>query len=175
MQKVTPTPRTWTLRFKQQRTTILLEVDPLQKFSDVRTELLQALEETNPSGKLNGQDIPKNPDHIKLGRAVDRNHLNLGYTSIDKSAEEGAASTGKGKGKSNVAASAKSAAGQLKDCPQGAGFRNGDIVAFKFTDGGDDEEEDELAERWDVHVPTMEETYGTEDAQDEGLGLEDEG
>ncbi|CAK3951879.1 Hypothetical predicted protein [Lecanosticta acicola] len=172
MQKVTPTPRTWTLRFKHQRATILLEVDPLQRFSDIRAELLHAIEETNPSGMLNGQEIPRNPDHIKLGRAVDRNNLSLGYTSIGKTLEEEGSSTRKGKGKSAVMAASNSEAGQLKDCPQGAGFRSGDVVAFKFQSYEEPEDEGESAEKWEVTVPTMEETYG---AEDEGVGLEEEG
>lgn len=168
-----PSPRTWTLRFKQHRSTILLEVDPLQHLSDVRAELLQALNDGNPSGELNGQQIPKNPDEIQLGRAVDRNNLNLGYVTIEKD-EEGTEVSGKGKGKSSTASGTKSAAGQMKECPQGAGLRNSDVVAFKFKIGLEDDEGDiEEAEKWDVKIPTMEETYGDEDGQDEGIGMEE--
>lgn len=172
--EVEPSPRTWTLRFKHNRSTILLEVDPLQKMSLVREELLQALNETNASGTINGLRIPPNPDHIKLGRAVDRNNLTLGYTSIDNEFDDSGAGSGKGKGKSAVGTTsgkAKASANGVNDCPQGAGFRNGDVVAFKFANGDDDEPEDEddVAEKWDVVVPTLEDTYGDDgEAQEEG-------
>lgn len=60
-----------------------------------------------------------------------------------------------------------------KDCPQGAGLRDGGIVAFKFrtedeewgrVEGEGDEmvvaEDEAEREEWDVVVPTLEETYG---------------
>ncbi|KAK4503748.1 hypothetical protein PRZ48_004663 [Zasmidium cellare] len=169
-----PNPRTWTLRFKHHRTTLLIEVDPLQHLSEVRAELLQALNETNPSGELNGQPIPKNPDEIQLGRAVDRNNLTLGYVTIEKE-EEGTEVSGKGKGKSTAGSGTKSAAGQMKECPQGAGLRNADVVAFRFSNATDDGWEIvEGVEKWDVKIPTMEETYGDEDGQqDEGIGMDE--
>lgn len=162
-----PSPATWTLRFKHSNSTILLEVDPLQKLSSVRTELLHALHESNPSGKINDHDIPQNADDILLGRAIDRNKLALGYTDIDKDATESSADVSD-KGKAAVGAlKAKPGSSKLSDCPQGAGFRDRDVVAFKFR--GDEDGED-VVEKWDVKIPSMEETYGDED---EGLGLEE--
>lgn len=164
-----PTPATWTLRFKHSNLTIFLEVEPLQKLSAIRSELLQALQQSNPSGKVNGHPIPQNADDILLGRAIDRNKLSLGYTDVDKDATESSADVG-GKGKAAVGAlKAKPGGGKLTDCPQGAGFRNGDVVAFKFRG---DEDVDDVVEKWDVKIPTMEETYADEDAavEDEGLG-----
>jgi hypothetical protein len=167
-----PTPHTWTLRFKHNRSTIFLEVDPLQRLSSVRAELLQAIKETNPTGKLNGQDIPSNSEDIILGRAVDRNNLKLGFHAIENDASEPDL---KGKGKAAATGNGKSKAvgSDLKDCPQGAELKNADVVAFKFKTGKEDEDVDELqAEQWDVVVPTMEDTYGDEDVQDEGVSLE---
>lgn len=164
--RVTPTPRTWTLRFKHHSTTVLLEVEPLQKLPEVKTELLIALTETHPSGQINGYTIPKNVDYVQLGRAVDRNNLKLGYVSIDKQEENGE-TPGKGKGKVAANATTKAAASQLKDCPQGAGFRNGDVVAFRFSDPS--EEQDAGADKWDVVIPTLEDTYGDEEQRDEGF------
>lgn len=174
MPRTQPTPRTWTLRFKHHRTTILLEVDPFQPLSEVRADLLDALNETNPSGELNGKKIPKNPDDIQLGRAVDRNNLNLGYVTIGKG-DESAEPSGKGKGKSAAGGGSKSDAGKIKDCPEGSGIKKSDVVAFKFKSADEDVEEDgEGVEKWDVKVPTMEETYGDEDAQqDEGIGMDE--
>lgn len=148
--------------------TLLVEVDPVQKLSDVRAELLQAIHDTNPSGELNGLAIPKNPDDIILGRAIERNNLTLGFISITSDLEGGEA---QGKGKTAASSATKSVTGFLKDSPQGAGLRTGDVVAFKFKDNGEGKgEEDELAEKWDVVIPTMEETYGDED---EGIGSEE--
>jgi hypothetical protein len=167
-----PSPASWTLRFKHSNFTVLLEVDPLQKLSTVRSELLHALQESNPSGEIYGHKIPQQPDDILLGRAIDRNKLHLGYTDIDKDATESSADV-TGKGKAAVGAlKAKPGVGKLTDCPQGAGFRNGDVVAFKFRG---DEDVEEVVEKWDVKIPSMEETYGDEDAaaRDEGIGMEE--
>ncbi|KXT16773.1 hypothetical protein AC579_5467 [Pseudocercospora musae] len=183
MSAVTPNPRTWTLRCKNGRSTILIEVDPLQKMEGVRSELLHAIQETNPSGKFNGQEIPKNPDHIKFGRAIDRNKLSLGFVSIDsETAEEGAEMSGKGKGKSAVGTPAsvskgKASLGAIADCPQGAGFKDRDVVAFKFvTDRTAPEVLDaseDILEQWDVDIPTIEEMYGEDEAQEEGIDMEE--
>ncbi|CAK1356996.1 hypothetical protein CB0940_11837 [Cercospora beticola] len=168
MSKVAPSARTWTLRFKNHTSTILLEVDPLQSLSDVRAELLHALVETSPGGKLNGQEIPQNAKHIKLGIANDRNDLSKGYSSVVGELEE-ASDTGKGKGKAPVG-SAK--ADSLKDCPQGVGMKNGDVVAFKFVGNGGiaDESTEDIIEEWDVIVPTIEDTYKEDD---EGLAMDE--
>ena len=50
MPNANPPPRTWCLRFKLNRTTILLHVDAQQPFASIRAELLSALRATNPSG-----------------------------------------------------------------------------------------------------------------------------
>lgn len=180
MSTVTPNPRTWTLRFKHNRTTVLLEVDPLQKLDNVRAELLHALQETHPSGKINGFEVPKNPGDIQLGRAIDRNKLSLGFVTVDSAADEaGVEFSGKGKGKSAVGTPAtvgksKAGLGAIMDCPQGAGFKNGDVVAFKFAvEDNAQVESDDIAEKWDVDIPTLEETYGEEEGLEEGADLEE--
>lgn len=179
MANVAPNPRTWTLRFKLDRSTILLEVDPLQRMSHVRAELLRAVQETNPTGKIRGHTIPQSPDQIKLGRPVDPNNLGLGFTSIDNDEfEEAAEPTGKGKGKAavgslaTVGGKARAGASSLSDCPQGMGFKNGGVIAFKFISDHDAPGDDE--DLWVVDMPTMENTYGDdENAEDEGLGMDE--
>lgn len=167
--RVTPSSRTWTLRFKHNTRTVLLEVDPLQKLSDVRAELLHALVETNPDGTFNGKEIPKNADHIQLGSANDRNDLSKGYTSLSSDFEQ-IEESGKGKGKA-TAGKAKPGSSSAKDCPQGVGLKNGDIVAFKFAgDDGVPGDEDEILEQWDVVVPSIEETYREDD---EGVDMDE--
>ncbi|KAI5359657.1 hypothetical protein Slin15195_G072870 [Septoria linicola] len=171
MSRVTPSARTWTLRFKNHTSTVLLEVDPLQRLGAVREELLHALIEATPGGKLNGHDVPKNADYIKLGIANDRNELSKGYSSIEVELED-VNESGKGKGKAAVGKT-KSGFAALKDCPQGIGLKNGDVVAFKFIDADHDihgEDSEEFVEEWDVVVPTIEDSYREDD---EGLGMDE--
>jgi hypothetical protein len=185
-----PNPRTWILRFKHNRTTVVLHIDPLQSLSSVKRELLTALQQTHPAGAINGLSIPQNSADILLARPKDINDLTLGFESIEPSSSssidpESDAVVGAGKGKGKAAAvSSKTVGGrnakaQLKDWPQGAGLRDHGIVAFKFKKvDGDvvisiEEEEDEgiavaredmegVQEEWDVVVPSFEETYGEE-------------
>lgn len=197
MHSITPNSRTWTLRLKHHKTTILLHVDPIQKLSSLRADLLLALQQTNPSGELNSHPIPHNADDIILAKPIDINDLSQGWerleqkTSFAEDADGG--STGKGKGKAAVTATpgkGKAAAvtaganGKLLDCPQGAGLRDGGIVAFRFSSEEvrqDGTEEDDFAmleqdqrgeaEKWDVVVPTIEETYAEQDTMG-GVGGE---
>ncbi|EMC99434.1 hypothetical protein BAUCODRAFT_336769 [Baudoinia panamericana UAMH 10762] len=183
---VVPTASTWVLRFKHNRTTLFLHCDPLQKLSSIRAELLKAIQQTSPDGKLNGHAIPDHASDILLARPVDINDLTLGWEAIDTGhSEDGMLEDKKGKGK----ATASAGRGKLSkdagtDCPQGVGLKDGGVVAFRFRldadasnlnmDEGIDIEEDEklvsgmlagesMAEKWDVVVPTMEETYGDDE------------
>lgn len=170
LKTVTPNPRTWTLRFKNARTTIIVEVDPLQPLSDVRAELLKAIQQTHPDGKLNGHEIPQNPDEIKLGRPVNINMLSEGYVSLETEVAD-EEPTGKGKGK---ASAVKPKSTSLKSCPQEAGLRDGGLVAFKFKSEDDVEEVEAddftvVQEKWNVIIPTMEETYGDDDAEERDM------
>ncbi|KAF1825531.1 uncharacterized protein K489DRAFT_314979 [Dissoconium aciculare CBS 342.82] len=171
LKTIEPTPRTWSLRFKHGRTTVLIVVDPLQSLSDIRAELLTALQQASPSGKLNGHDIPQNPDEIKLGIPVNINDLSEGYILLERQDldDEDAAPKGKGKGKASAASVRKPGASTLKACPQGVGMRDGGLVAFKFASEEDvaETEADDFAiveEKWNVTVPTMEDTYENDEA-----------
>jgi hypothetical protein len=178
-----PSPKTWILRFKSHRTTILLHVDPLQTFSTIKAELLKALEQTHRDGTLDGHPIPKNCDEILLARPRDHNDLNLGFEPIESVLDDESDSvvgTGKGKGKAAATTSkGRPAKGQLKDCPQGVGLRDHGVIAFRFRRKEDEvmpsaemDEDDEgiavskedmqVEEEWDVVVPSFEETYGEE-------------
>jgi hypothetical protein len=185
-----PNPRTWILRFKLNRTTVVLHIDPLQSLNSVKQELLTALQQTHLAGTINGLSIPQNSADILLARPKDINDLTLGFESIESapssidSESDAVVGAGKGKGKAVAAPSktvgGRSAKAQLKDCPQGAGLRDHGIVAFKFRKADADvvisieeDEEDEgiavaredmegVEEEWDVVVPSFEETYGEE-------------
>lgn len=180
-----PTPQTWTLRLKHHRTTILLHVDPLQSLSSIKSELLKAVSQTHPDGTLNNVTIPQRASDVMLAKPVDINDLEAGWESLEPKGvidgvfeDEGA---GKGKGKVSMVKNNKTAAtggkNALRDCPQGVGLRDGGVVAFKFrvqdaekdgrvrgdVDGDaviDIGEEEEENEKWDVVVPSLEETYG---------------
>lgn len=197
MPNANPPSRVWCLRFKLNRSTILLHTDALQTLSSVRSELLLALQSTHPSGIFKGTlrdgtpvsyPLPSNAEDIALAKPKDINDLNAGWEAIGDDnldelnfdeAEMGA--KGKGKGRASASAAAAKAKGGVNDCPQGAGLRDGGVVAFRFRSREEKERRrrlvegsldvDEIAREgmgddvaWDVVVPTMEETYGEEDA-----------
>lgn len=168
-----PKPDTWTLRFKNNKTTVVLYADKAQNFASLKTELLHALNATNPDGLLHGNHIPTSVDAILLGKPIDHNNIEAGWESIDPDASADAdlinedEAAGKGKGK----AKAKSAS--YKDCPLGSGLRDGGIVAFKFrgAEGAKAEAEDidegvgldeDVKNGFDVILPTFEDVYGLE-------------
>ena len=180
MAKVEPTPRTWTLRFKHQRTTVLLHVDPLQKFPSVKTDLLKAIKDSHPNGKLNGLSVPDSADEVKLAKPKDPNDLRAGWQTLEPQLGLVAEDEGSAKGKGKAAASSTSKLSKngaaAQDCPQAAKLRDGAVIAFKFKASKDEEwekvgkygeedeaievAEDDAEEVWDVVVPTVEETYG---------------
>jgi hypothetical protein len=197
-----PPPRVWCLRFKLNRTTVVLHIDALQTLASIRSELLEALRATHPDGIFKGTlrdgtpvsyPLPANPEDIALAKQADPHDPNAGWEAIGDDAEEGlifdedVKGKGKGKGRASAAPSRKSAssAKDVNDCPQGAGLKDGSIVAFRFRlaeekarrqrliDGELDVDEiarDGMGDDadWDVVMPTMEETYDDEDAAEMG-------
>lgn len=191
MPNANPPARVWCLRFKLNRSTILLHVDALQTLSSVRAELLVALQATNPDGIFKGTlrdgmpveyPLPANPEDIVLAKPKDINDLNAGWETIGDLNDELVFDEDVGsKGKGKATAAAKASSKNANDCPQGAGLRDAGVVAFRFRlpdekarrqrlmDG--DLDVDEIAKDgmgiddspWDVIVPTMEETYGDEE------------
>lgn len=190
-----PTSQTWTLRLKSSRTTVLLHVSPTHSWTAIKTELLHALRLTNPDGLLNGNTIPDSPEDVLLAKAIDANKLELGWTSLepedqddndeDMFGEDEEEPQGKGKGKAKAG---RPKAGAFKECPQGAGLRDGAAVAFKFRgaktqsstaatglgldEGFVDDEDNEnslqqtprrpggASSEWDVVLPQYEDVYG---------------
>ena len=61
---VQPTPATWTLRFKHEKTTLLLHVEPLQSLAEVRSQLLRVIRNLGDSF---GPVLPSSPNDIVLG------------------------------------------------------------------------------------------------------------
>lgn len=168
-----PKPDTWTLRFKSNKTTVVLYADKTQTLASLKTELLHALNVTIPDGALHGNRIPTSAEDVLLGRLVDPNNIELGWMSIELDAPNTETdmfnddeAAGKGKGK------ARPKTGSYKDCLLGAGLRDGSIVAFKFrgaegAKADDDVDEglgldDDMNDAFDVQLPTFEDVYGLE-------------
>lgn len=176
------TPSTWTIKFKNARTTVVLHVDQQQTLSSIKAELLHALRSTNPDGELNGMPLPDSPDDIELAKPRDFANVEAaGWQSIEldaqtddmdadlfgDAAEDAPKSKGKGKAKPKAS---------HKDSPLGAGLKDMCPVAFRFRGqkpatlpAGDDDDEglgldDDAADDdgWHVELPKFEDVYGLE-------------
>ena len=161
----TPTPQTWTLRLKSHKTTVLLHIDPLSPFSELKAHLHTALLETGlRSADGTTLAIPPSPSAIQLGRPVDIHDSSQGWVLGEWEAgdeggeedEESAKGKGKGKGK------AKAKAMDARDCPKGAGLKDGSVLAFRFEGDADDEGS------WEVQLASFEDAYGVENEGDIG-------
>lgn len=88
--------------------------------------------------------------------------------------EEEDVGKGKGKARSKSSRSEKGGSGGVggaKDCPKGAGLRDGSVLAFKWGERSEDGDENELeleGEKWDVVIPAYEDQYGVENLGDLG-------
>lgn len=167
-----PTPSTWTLRLKSHRTTVLLHVDPLSAFSTIKSQLHTALTETGLQATEHGPSIqlPDTASDIQLGRPLDPLDSGAGFTlgewedaeqDSDVAIEE---EGGRGKGK------ATKKTGSGKDCPKGAGLKDGAVLAFRWEgiEGADGNE-------WGVQIASFEDAYGVTNEGDVGGRAEFEG
>ncbi|KAJ4991172.1 hypothetical protein SVAN01_03300 [Stagonosporopsis vannaccii] len=174
----TPSPQTWTLRLKSHRTTILLHIDPLQSFASIKSTLLTALTETGISVNEASPPLPlpASASDIQLGRPVDPLDASQGFVlgewetpvSDEEVAieEEG---SGKGKGKAAVKGG-KGKDADAKDCPKGAGLKDGAVLAFRWEGDGAQEEG-----MWGVQLASFEDAYGVQNEGDVGARGEFEG
>jgi hypothetical protein len=172
MSSVIPSPLTWTLRFKNHKTTVLLHADALTPVSAIKAELLSALRESNPSG-LNGKPLPTSPSQIQLAKPVDPLDLTQGWESLESSSaledpfntEEGGNGKGKQKRKLDT------------DSVKAVGIKDNAVIAFKWSGSGDSSEEEEgdedmgeeKEEYWDVVLPSFTDDYGVENEGDAGV------
>lgn len=186
----TPSSQTWTLRLKSHKTTVLLHVDPLQTFTSIKEQLYKALEDTglkSDGDSLEQISLPPSPADIELGRPVNTNDPHKGfqlgeweYSPLE--AEDGDDPKGKGKAKAGRPKKSDTVgADSVKDCPKGAGLRDGAVLAFRWKDNGSLEEEDiekadgRKANMWGVKLASYEDNYGVENEMDVGGGREFEG
>ncbi|CAG5165826.1 uncharacterized protein ALTATR162_LOCUS6846 [Alternaria atra] len=187
-----PSPQTWTLRLKSNKTTVLLHVDPLHTFDTIKTYLYDALQETDFKNPETGESIPlpSSASEIQLGRPVNINDAHEGfqlgeweYTISEEDQEEG---KGKGKAKAGSAnGGSKAGTADVKQCPKGAGLKDGAVLAFRWAGDGNWDGEDEFdigkgrlgksGDMWGVTLASFEDAYGVENETDVGGRPEFEG
>ncbi|KAF2144031.1 uncharacterized protein K452DRAFT_285238 [Aplosporella prunicola CBS 121167] len=152
MPLTTPSPQTWTLRCKHNKTTIVLHVDALQTLSSIKPELLQALRDTQPDGSLNGHALPEDAAEIQLAKMLDPHDETRGWVRVDN---------------------AETKVGKKKDGPslKDVGLKDNGVLAFRWgeeaANAPDQILDEDEGEQWDVIMPKYEETYFPED---EGVG-----
>lgn len=189
-----PSPATWTVRFRYHRTTVLLHIDPLQSVASIKADLLSALRQTSPEGKLEGSiDLPESTEDIQLARPLDINDPSAGWRGLQVPDGNSAAGKGripKSKGK---AKEGSDPVGLDAECLKSLGVKDNALLAFSFTtlrangarkqpedgtnDEGDDmaEDSEDEHESWDVVMPTWEDQYGVVNQGDSGAIKDFEG
>ncbi|KAF2027743.1 hypothetical protein EK21DRAFT_71296 [Setomelanomma holmii] len=182
----TPSPQTWTLRLKARKVTVLLHIDSLQTFSSIKAQLLHALNETGIKDPKTNEplSLPESPSAIQFGHPVDVHDPQQGFQlgeweyPPNESEEDG----GKGKGKANQKSNGGvSGVASVKDCPKGAGLKDGAVLAFRWVgdgiwDGDEDADmQQDEANTWGVQLASFDDAYGVENTTDVGGGREFEG
>lgn len=175
MTAVKPSSTTWTLRLKAHKTTVLLHVDPLSTFSNIKELLYNALEQAGLKHPETGSTIPlpESAADIQLGRPLDVNKpkegFRLGEWETNDEEEDAEGANGKGK------AASKSISQSLK----GAGLKDNAVLAFRWKGDGtgwENDEEDTASSRekaayrrmWGVKIATYEDSYGVQNSGDVG-------
>lgn len=154
----------WTLRFKQHKTTVLLFVEPGQSFDSIKQDLLDALKKIGRTD-INGVSVPSDASNIILGLPVDKNDFSKGWVRLEileMEAEDGVNGKKKVGGKKSV----------LNASPQGAGLKDGAVLAFRFSESVNEDADgglDDDVGKWNVMIPSYEDEYGS---QAEGQGTQ---
>ncbi|KAI9728412.1 MAG: hypothetical protein M1828_003812 [Chrysothrix sp. TS-e1954] len=151
VQRMEPSHLTWTLRLKHNKDTTLLHVGQLQPFDDIKEELLEALRQTHPDGKLDGiADIPEDPTDVILAKPKDAQDYTQGWIRLNP---EGFSEDEEGSKKRIISRKV------AEDSPKAAGLKEGAVLAYKFKTEKDEGLGDE-DENWDVVIPSFEDTLG---------------
>ena len=106
--------------------------------------------------EISGYKLPENADGIVLGVPVDKNDLSYGWVDLEiPEREDDGVNGSKSKGvkKNSV----------LNSSPQGAGLKDGAILAFRFTRDGDQDESNIDGSDWDVIMPSYDDEDESED------------
>lgn len=175
-----PSPVTWTMRFKNGRKTVVLHVDPLSPFTEIKSELIRSLWLTHADGFLTPKlQIPTESSDVLLARPVDKDDYTRGWkrlrTDAAEAEEDGDAALNEmqadednkkgGKGKSKKVDFPDSS-------PKAAGLRDNCELAFRFRTGPQPSRTlDAVAggEAWDVVQLTYDDVVAPQ------IGDEDEG
>ena len=156
MAPTTASPLTWTLIFKNHKTATLLHADPLQTFESLKEELIRALRETHPDGRINGFEIPSTASNVLLARPNDIYNLDKGFTSVTD--KDGNIITG-GEEPRTKRKSVEPGLKIKEACPKAAGLKDGVILAYKFRTENEVEDYDPLLdEDWPVSIPTFDDS-----------------
>lgn len=130
----------------------------------IKQDLLDALRKTGRTD-IDGVIIPSDASRITFGLPVDKNDFSKGWVKLEipeTEVDDGASGKKKVGGKKSV----------LNASPQGAGLKDGAVLAFRFLESGNEEDEGDLEEdagKWDVMIPSYEDEYG---GQAEGQGTQ---
>ena len=109
--------------------------------------------------------IPSDASHITFGVPVDKNDFSKGWVKLEipeTEVDDGNSGKKKVGGKKSI----------LNASPQGAGLRDGAVLAFRFLESGTSEDDgglDDDVGSWDVVIPNYEDEYGS---QAEGQGTQ---
>jgi len=175
MASTIPSAQTWTIRFKYHKSTVLLHVEPNQTIDSLKESLLYALRDVKTSPNfLNGQTPPSSASQIHLAKPRNPLDISEGWEPLDESSlkdvfEDDDEGNDKKKGKGKAKAKVESSGQTVK----GIGIKDNAVLAFRWRTkekGGKKGDEDEFEEGdgWDVVIPTFEDVYGVEDAEDVG-------
>ena len=150
-----PTPATWTIRFKRNKVTVVLHVDPMKPIWNVKEDLLNALRQSEKDDKLEGTPIPEDSNGIFLGKPISTHDFSKGWVDVDEEVDN---STGKPTGKH---------IGTMPDGLRGKGIKDNAILAFRFgspkvkpEDGSDITSN----ERWNVVMPSYNDANDEDEA-----------
>lgn len=167
MATVEPGPQTWTLRFKHGKETTVLHVDPLQAFSDIKTELLVALRATHPSGRLqSGARIAHDASEVMLAKSASANEYGNSEWHRLQTAEDSEAEVDGDENKKSGKTKARSSGLTSEFCPKAAELRDGSVLAYRFLAEGDRGNAD--GEVWHVVQPSLDDTNLVEEADEDG-------
>ena len=172
-----PTPQTWTLRLKSHRTTVLLHIDPLHTFDTIKQHLYTVLLETGLQASDHGPAIslPASPSDIQLGQPIDPLDPSQGFVlgAWEQAAEDDEVAIedeGNGKGKAAAKGKKTVGTGNARDCPKGAGLKDGAVLAVRWDGDGTEE-----GASWGVQLASFEDAYGVQNEMDVGGRAEFEG
>ena len=117
----------------------MLFVDPQCSFDKIKKDLLAALKKTASLDRLDGEEILSDSKLVEFAVPADRHNPSKGWTPVEIPEE-----------KMKVKMGRKMVA---NDSPEGAGLKDGSMLAFRFRKEGEDVEMDEV--EWKVELPVL--------------------